>query len=398
MPLRSANVSASRSSAAREAEVVQRRRPQLDREAPHVLERADDELSQVGLGALAPRPSPRRADRLQPEQDRRQRLARLVVQLAREAPALQLLRVDHAAHGVACDALATARPRPPRARRRSRPGAGRRREKRASGPSLSWTATMPIARSRATQRHVQPGANAHPPRLLLVDLGIVEDGVDARALPALEHAARLGAAAAQAVAEQAVSRFTLAVDRGDPQLAVRAGSAISARRAPISSRTRRQTRSSSALEVRLARERRGRPRAAPRAAATTASPPRRGARSRSPPRPGCEQRDELLVLLGEVLAALLLGEIEVAVGDAAEHDRHAEERAHRRMVRREADRTRIARRGRAGAAAPRRGSGRRGSRGRAADRRSAACVSASMPVVTNRSSAVPVSSITPSAA
>ena len=56
---------------------------------------------------------------------------------------------------------------------------------------------------------------------------------------------------------------------------------------------------------------------------------------------GGEQRDELLVLGGEVLAALLLGQVQVPVGDAAEQDRHAEEGAHRRVVRREADRARV---------------------------------------------------------
>ena len=46
-----------------------------------------------------------------------------------------------------------------------------------------------------------------------------------------------------------------------------------------------------------------------------------------------EQRDELLVLLGEVAAAVLLGQVEVPVGDAAQQDRHAEEGVHRRVVR-----------------------------------------------------------------
>ena len=45
--------------------------------------------------------------------------------------------------------------------------------------------------------------------------------------------------------------------------------------------------------------------------------------------------------LGEVVAALLLGQVEVPVGDAAEHDRDAEERLHRRVVAREADRARV---------------------------------------------------------
>ena len=54
-----------------------------------------------------------------------------------------------------------------------------------------------------------------------------------------------------------------------------------------------------------------------------------------------EQRDELLVLGGEIVAALLLGEVQVPVGDAAEQDRNAEERAHRRVVRREPDRATV---------------------------------------------------------
>src|SRR5439155_7075652 len=56
-----------------------------------------------------------------------------------------------------------------------------------------------------------------------------------------------------------------------------------------------------------------------------------------------EELAQLLVLLREVLAALLLGQVEVSVGDAAQEDRDAEERAHGRVVRREADRARVAR-------------------------------------------------------
>ena len=56
-----------------------------------------------------------------------------------------------------------------------------------------------------------------------------------------------------------------------------------------------------------------------------------------------QQRDELLVLAREVLAAPLLGQVQVAVGDAAEQDRHAEERAHWGVVGRKADGARIGR-------------------------------------------------------
>ncbi len=61
---------------------------------------------------------------------------------------------------------------------------------------------------------------------------------------------------------------------------------------------------------------------------------------------GCLRRQELhelLVLGREVLAVLSLGQIEVAVDDTAEPYRNAEERPHRRMVRREADRSGVRR-------------------------------------------------------
>ena len=54
-----------------------------------------------------------------------------------------------------------------------------------------------------------------------------------------------------------------------------------------------------------------------------------------------EQGDELFILHAERVAALLLGQIEVPVGDAAQEDRHAEEAVHRGVVRREAHRTRV---------------------------------------------------------
>ena len=58
---------------------------------------------------------------------------------------------------------------------------------------------------------------------------------------------------------------------------------------------------------------------------------------------GREQLGQLRVLVREVLSAGLLRQVEVAVRDAAQHDRHAEERLHRRVVRRKADRARIVR-------------------------------------------------------
>ena len=107
---------------------------------------------------------------------------------------------------------------------------------------------------------------------------------------------------------------------------------------------------------------------------------------------------ELLVLVGERGAALLLGQVQVAVGDSAQEDRDAEERAHRRMVRREADRARVVREiveaqrlrvldQRAEDAAATR---------EVADRRLR--LGDRCPVTMNRSSAWPLGSMTPSAA
>ena len=56
-----------------------------------------------------------------------------------------------------------------------------------------------------------------------------------------------------------------------------------------------------------------------------------------------EERDELRVLLRELRPTLLLGQVEVSVGDAAEHDRDAEERLHRWMVGGKPDRERVLR-------------------------------------------------------
>ena len=54
-----------------------------------------------------------------------------------------------------------------------------------------------------------------------------------------------------------------------------------------------------------------------------------------------EELGQLGVVLREPCAAILLGEVEVAVRNPPQQDRHAEERAHRRVLRREADRARV---------------------------------------------------------
>ena len=119
------------------------------------------------------------------------------------------------------------------------------------------------------------------------------------------------------------------------------GSAIATMRASISSRRRSTTSCSSRGELELADERGADllqrlelPRPARRRFVEARVLDRDGGLRR-------EERDQLLVLLVEVGSALLLGQIEVAVGDAAQHDRRPEERPHRRMAGREADGARV---------------------------------------------------------
>ena len=56
---------------------------------------------------------------------------------------------------------------------------------------------------------------------------------------------------------------------------------------------------------------------------------------------GGKQLRQLLVLVGETPAALLLGQIQVSVRDSTKQDRHPEEALHRWVVYRKPDRTRV---------------------------------------------------------
>ena len=186
----SRNVSAEPLDGRHEPEVVERRRAQLDREPADVLQRRDDELAHrrrapsrasVGLGRLL--------ERLQPEQDRRQRLARLVVELAREPRALELLRLDDAPDRVAADPLGEVdrdrRPRGERLReaqvvvgeaRASAPACRARSRRRSPGrarsaarTSAEWTpsrraACWSISGSSSTEsiRSLRPRSSTRP--------------------------------------------------------------------------------------------------------------------------------------------------------------------------------------------------------------------------------------------
>ena len=107
---------------------------------------------------------------------------------------------------------------------------------------------------------------------------------------------------------------------------------------------------------------------------------------------------ELLVDVGEHLAVGLVGQVQVAVDDAAQPDRHAEERRHRRVARAGTRSCRDGRAGRGAAAASGRGSADRGCRGPRVGRRCARSPPRRCPTVMNSARRDPDSSSTPSAA
>ena len=86
-----------------QAEVVERLRPQLDRETTDVVQRLDDLFTHRGQGFCALHVGLGLLDRLQAEQHRGQLLPSLVVELPRQPAPLELLRFDDPAQRVAGD-------------------------------------------------------------------------------------------------------------------------------------------------------------------------------------------------------------------------------------------------------------------------------------------------------
>ena len=326
-----------------EAEVVERLRAQLDREPADVLERARRRAraarpaaaSSVGRSSAS-------STRLQPEQDRRQRLPGLVVQLAREPLPLELLRADDAAQRVAGDALGEV----DGDGRACGEGLGQAQvlvgEARRRCPPCRARRSRRSRRSRSEQRHVEPGPGARSCRAgLLVDLEVVDHRVDALAAPPLEHASRSSTLAARAAIPSSSSAPSPSLAR-TTRSPSRAGSAIRTSRACTSSRSRAATSSSS--------------RASSTSDASALADLVQGLELLEPT---CRRLVEPRVLdrdrgLGgeqrrraprppsvNVAPSGLLGQVQVPVRDPAQQDRHAEERVHRRVVRREPDRARI---------------------------------------------------------
>ena len=130
-------------------------------------------------------------ERLQAEQDRRQCLAGLVVQLAREPLALELLRLHHSAHGVAAHALGEVDAgRGPGGQRLREPQVVVGEARIGPGPVVRHDDAD--RRAADHERNVEARVDAEPADRLLVDLGILEHRVDPLAPAALEDAAHLG--------------------------------------------------------------------------------------------------------------------------------------------------------------------------------------------------------------
>ena len=220
-------------------------------------------------------------DRLQPEQDRGERLPRLVVQLAREPAALELLRRDDAAERVALDA------------RREvggdrRPGRERLRDPQVGVGEARVGAELVVDRDHADravageQRHVEAGRRAHPARGVLVGLGVVDQRVDALAAAPLQDAPGLRQRRERQTHEPVGA---LAVGGLDPQRRPSASAARSRRAARPAARAAGWRRAAAAAAGRARWRARSRPRSATRAGATSASPTRTAGRSRSRRRP-----------------------------------------------------------------------------------------------------------------
>ena len=159
--------------------------------------------------------------------------------------------------------------------------------------------------------------------------------------PALQHPPALRVRALELVAEQTVRRVALAVDGRDGEVAVRRWQCDQCEAGADELPDVPADETEQAVEIGLACE--GAYDVVERLELSR-PPCRRLVESGVLDRDrglGRKLNDELVVVVGEVVSTLLLGQVEVAVGNPSQQDRHAEEAAHRRMVRRKPDRARI---------------------------------------------------------
>ena len=394
-PLRAAARSARLSIAAPAPVLVQRGRAQLDDQRAQ----AGDLLGQVLDGGLRPpRAAPPRCRAGAAESTDAQAgeaLQRLVVQLARPAPALLLGGLDALAQPLLLDRLAGRHGGRRAGRERAAAAARPRGRSRASSPRWSKAASTPTARPRnasGTSSAVVGLEAEQPLRDVQRRAGVDEPLGACVAAPGPVTVPSIGIRLPPAPAGD------LAGAGGDHERARPRSSRITSVRAPTSARA--------ALDDQLEDAARG---SSPRRGPARSPPPRRArarlARGhRGGARPPCTAARCSIAIAAQSAridrrtphqprverpAALLLRQVEVAPHLVADHHRDAQERLHLRVRSREAARARVLtevlepQRPRA----PR--SAARGCRDRGADPRSLRCVASSMPAVMKRSSVLP---------
>ena len=161
------------------------------------MQRLDDLLADAARASARSAIALGLLDRLQAEQHRRQLLPGLVVELARQPPALELLRLDDATERVARDARRQVDSH--RGARREGLGEAQVAVAEARVFALLVVGDDDADRPRAgDERDVEAGQSVNGTRRVLVDLGIVLKRVDALGTSALEHEAALRSRPARA--------------------------------------------------------------------------------------------------------------------------------------------------------------------------------------------------------
>jgi hypothetical protein len=250
------------------------------------------------------------------------------VQLARQASPFDFLACDDAPQSVACDAA------------REVDGDGRPHcellceAKLGAAEALiaanlvvrDQHADRPLARE---QRHVEAGRRPQPPGDVLVDLGVLHERVDPFAAPAFEHSPGLRLMGEKADRREIVGAFAVGGRNAKPISGGECdGDEPGADELSQASSDQVEQR----LELQLADERC--PHLVerfelPRPCRRRLVEPRVLDRDCSLRR---QQLYEVLVILVEIGAGFLLRQVQVAVGDAPEQDRNAQEGVHRRMA------------------------------------------------------------------
>ena len=192
------------------------------------------------------------------------------------------------------------------------------------------------------ERNVERGRDAHSASSLLIDLRVVQHGVDPLAPSPLEYTARLRAAELERHSDQAVCIRAFSVGCSDAEpVGAGVGRAMSTSRAWMRLLSLPRDQAEQRLELEFARE--------------CVSDLVHRLEVAQPPRGRLVQASvldchgglcgqklcQLLVLVGEVASAELLRQVQVSVRDTAKEDRNAEEALHRRMVGRKSDGARI---------------------------------------------------------